>query len=91
MAVSTVLSPSSPPTATAPFKRQIQAQTQARDTDNAELLPILNVSRLLSRLEQNLLSPVADLKSLRRSEYQRMRVGGVRSSPPLLLLPLIVM
>lgn len=81
MAVSTVLSPSSPPTA-APFKRQTQTQTQAqaqaRDTDNAELLPILNVSRLLARLEQNLLSPVADLKSLRRSEYQRMRVGGVR-------------
>ncbi|KAE8147721.1 hypothetical protein BDV25DRAFT_142488 [Aspergillus avenaceus] len=36
----------------------------------------LSLSRLLARLEHNLLSPSADLKPLRRSEYQRMRVGA---------------
>lgn len=41
-------------------------------------LTLLNVSRLLARLEHNLLSPGADLKPLRRSEYQRMRVNAVR-------------
>ena len=38
----------------------------------------LSLSRLLARLEHNLLSSSADLKPLRRSEYQRMRVGAVR-------------
>ncbi|KAF7597597.1 hypothetical protein BBP40_000075 [Aspergillus hancockii] len=36
----------------------------------------LSLSRLLARLEHNLLSSSADLKPLRRSEYQRMRVGA---------------
>ncbi|KAE8355054.1 hypothetical protein BDV28DRAFT_129820 [Aspergillus coremiiformis] len=36
----------------------------------------LSLSRLLARLEHNLLSTSADLKPLRRSEYQRMRVGA---------------
>ncbi|KAE8380528.1 hypothetical protein BDV26DRAFT_290279 [Aspergillus bertholletiae] len=36
----------------------------------------LSLSRLLARLEHNLLSSSADLKLLRRSEYQRMRVGA---------------
>lgn len=44
---------------------------------NTPDLAILNVSRLFARLEHNLLAPTADLKPLRRSEYQRMRVGAV--------------
>ncbi|PYH98592.1 hypothetical protein BO71DRAFT_371011 [Aspergillus ellipticus CBS 707.79] len=36
----------------------------------------LNLSRLFARLEHNLLSSSADLKPLRRSEHQRMRVGA---------------
>ncbi|EAW22550.1 uncharacterized protein NFIA_012390 [Aspergillus fischeri NRRL 181] len=39
-------------------------------------LQVLNLSRLLTRLEHNLLSPSADLKSLRRNEYQRMRIAA---------------
>jgi hypothetical protein len=45
-------------------------------------LKILNLSRLLTRLEHNLLSPSADLKSLRRNEYQRMRIAAVRLPLP---------
>lgn len=41
-------------------------------------LAALNLSRLVARLEHNLLSSSADLKPLRQSEYQRMRVGAVR-------------
>lgn len=40
-------------------------------------LKILNLSRLLTRLEYNLLSQSADLKSLRRNEYQRMRIAAL--------------
>ncbi|PYH48410.1 uncharacterized protein BP01DRAFT_289242 [Aspergillus saccharolyticus JOP 1030-1] len=36
----------------------------------------LNLSRLLARLEYNLLSSAADLRPLRRSEHQRKRVGA---------------
>ncbi|KAL4795439.1 hypothetical protein BDV19DRAFT_170849 [Aspergillus venezuelensis] len=39
-------------------------------------LAALNVSRLIARLEHNLLSQNADLKSLRRSEDHRIRVGA---------------
>lgn len=49
----------------------------ADDPSSSPDLATLNLSRLLTRLEHNLLSPAADLKLLRRSEYQRMRVGGV--------------
>ncbi|KAL2823064.1 hypothetical protein BJX63DRAFT_4657 [Aspergillus granulosus] len=49
--------------------------TYPASTDSSDLAA-LNVSRLLARLEQNLLSPNTDLKSLRRSEYQRMRVSA---------------
>jgi hypothetical protein len=45
-------------------------------------LKILNLSRLLTRLEHNLLSPSADFKSLRRNEYQRMRIAAVRFPLP---------
>ncbi|KAL4900933.1 hypothetical protein BDW74DRAFT_182262 [Aspergillus multicolor] len=48
--------------------------THPATTDPSDLAA-LNLSRLIDRLEHNLLSPNADLKSLRRSEYQRMRVG----------------
>ncbi|KAL3491794.1 hypothetical protein BJX62DRAFT_117514 [Aspergillus germanicus] len=49
--------------------------TYPATTDSSDLAA-LNISRLLTRLEQNLLSPNADLKTLRRSEYQRMRVSA---------------
>ncbi|KAJ5833846.1 hypothetical protein N7474_002157 [Penicillium riverlandense] len=38
-------------------------------------LSLLNLSRLFTRLEHNLLSPATDHNTLRRSEYQRMRVS----------------
>ncbi|PYH58815.1 uncharacterized protein BO96DRAFT_431919 [Aspergillus niger CBS 101883] len=44
-------------------------------------LAALNLSRLVARLEHNLLSSAADLKPLRRSEYQRMRVGANTPAP----------
>jgi hypothetical protein len=50
--------------------------TYPATTDSSDLAA-LNISRLLARLEQNLLSPNADLKTLRRSEYQQMRVSAV--------------
>ena len=43
-------------------------------------LTALSLSRLVHRLELNLLVPSADLSPLRQSEFQRMRVGAVRSS-----------
>ncbi|KAL4762691.1 uncharacterized protein BDW70DRAFT_149199 [Aspergillus foveolatus] len=48
--------------------------TYPATTDPSDLAA-LNLSRLVDRLESNILSPNADLKSLRRSEYQRIRVG----------------
>ncbi|PLB36401.1 uncharacterized protein BDW47DRAFT_108511 [Aspergillus candidus] len=39
-------------------------------------LTALSLSRLVHRLELNLLVPSADLSPLRQSEYQRMRVGA---------------
>lgn len=50
--------------------------TYPATTDPSDLAA-LSLSRLVTRLEHNLLSPNADLKSLRRSEYQRMRVSAV--------------
>ncbi|PLB43541.1 hypothetical protein P170DRAFT_441001 [Aspergillus steynii IBT 23096] len=47
----------------------------APNTNDADLA-VLSVSRLLTRLEHNLLSPGADLVGLRKSEFQRMRVGA---------------
>lgn len=49
-------------------------------------LKIHNLSRLLTRLEYNLLSQSADLKSLRRNEYQRMRIAAVRSPLPFIFI-----
>ncbi|KAL4806698.1 hypothetical protein BDV18DRAFT_138049 [Aspergillus unguis] len=49
--------------------------TYPATTDPSDLSS-LNLTRLINRLEYNLLSSNADLKSLRRSEYQRMRVNA---------------
>ncbi|KAL4915915.1 hypothetical protein BDW62DRAFT_212348 [Aspergillus aurantiobrunneus] len=60
-------------------KRQIPSTmtltTYPATTDPSDLAA-LNLSRLINRLEHNLLSPYADLKSLHRSGYQRMRVSA---------------
>lgn len=40
-------------------------------------LALLNVARLFTRLEHNLLSPGTDRRSFQQSEYQRMRVNKV--------------
>ncbi|KAL4999115.1 hypothetical protein BDV10DRAFT_193786 [Aspergillus recurvatus] len=48
--------------------------TYPATTDPSDLAA-LNLSRLVDRLEHNLLSPNADLEPLQRSEYQRIRVG----------------
>ncbi|KAG2415230.1 hypothetical protein HFD88_006421 [Aspergillus terreus] len=45
-------------------------------TGDSTDLAILSLTRLFARLEHNLLSPAADLKPLRQSELQRMRVGA---------------
>lgn len=41
-------------------------------------ITLLNVARLFTRLEHNLLSPGSELRTLRGSEFQRMRVNKVR-------------
>lgn len=46
-------------------------------------LALLNVARLFTRLEHNLLSPGPDRRSFQQSEYQRMRVNKVNISPTL--------
>lgn len=40
-------------------------------------ITLLNVARLFTRLEHNLLSPSAELRTLRNSEFQRIRVTKV--------------
>jgi hypothetical protein len=45
-------------------------------------LALLNVARLFTRLEHNLLSPGTDRRSFQQSEYQRMRVNKVSISQP---------
>ncbi|KAL1885483.1 hypothetical protein Plec18167_000977 [Paecilomyces lecythidis] len=52
--------------------RTIYRPVAAEESD----LAVLNLSRLLARLEHNLLSPSADLKPLRQSEFHRARVGA---------------
>lgn len=46
-------------------------------TGDSPNLTLLNVSRLFTRLEHNLLSPGSELRTLRKSEFQRMRVAKV--------------
>ncbi|KAL4934110.1 uncharacterized protein BDV17DRAFT_278472 [Aspergillus undulatus] len=55
--------------------RKMTLTTYPATTDPSDLAA-LNVSRLIARLEHNVLSPNADLKSLRRSEDHRLRVGA---------------
>jgi hypothetical protein len=47
-------------------------------------LTLLNVARLFTRLEHNLLSPGSELRTLRKSELQRLRVAkvGTNQSDP---------
>ncbi|KAL5364055.1 hypothetical protein BJX96DRAFT_128519 [Aspergillus floccosus] len=45
-------------------------------TGDSTDLAVLSLTRLFARLEHNLLSPAAELKPLRQSELQRMRVGA---------------
>lgn len=45
-------------------------------------LTLLNVARLFTRLEHNLLSPDAEFRTLRHSEFQRMRVTKVCPKQP---------
>lgn len=54
------------------------AVTVFPSTGESPDLTLLNVSRLFTRLEHNLLSPGADVRALRKSEFQRMRVAKVR-------------
>ncbi|KAJ5956888.1 hypothetical protein N7501_011167 [Penicillium viridicatum] len=44
-------------------------------TEGSPDLALLNVARLFTRLEHNLLSPGPDRRSFQQSEYQRMRVN----------------
>ncbi|OQD82126.1 hypothetical protein PENANT_c023G06811 [Penicillium antarcticum] len=44
-------------------------------TEGSPDLALLNVARLFTRLEHNLLSPGTDRRSLQQSEYQRMRIN----------------
>jgi hypothetical protein len=53
-------------------------------TEGSPDLALLNVARLFTRLEHNLLSPGTDRRSLQQSEYQRMRINKVSSTRPLL-------
>lgn len=46
-------------------------------TEGSPDLALLNVARLFTRLEHNLLSPGTDRRSFQQSEYQRMRVNKV--------------
>lgn len=46
-------------------------------TEEAPNLTLLNVARLFTRLEHNLLSPGSELGTLRKSELQRLRVAKV--------------
>jgi hypothetical protein len=46
-------------------------------------ITLLNAARLFTRLEYNLLSPAAELRNLRKSEYQRLRVTKVRNEAKL--------
>jgi hypothetical protein len=46
-------------------------------TEESPDLTLLNVARLFTRLEHNLLSPGSELRTLRKSELQRLRVAKV--------------
>lgn len=54
------------------------AVTTFPSTEKSPDLTLLNVARLFTRLEHNLLSPGTELRTLRKSELQRLRVAKVR-------------
>ena len=57
---------------------QVAAMTvTAFPSEGSPDLALLNVARLFTRLEHNLLSPGSDRRSIQQSEYQRMRVNKV--------------
>lgn len=56
----------------------IMAVTAFPSVGESPDLTLLNVARLFTRLEHNLLSPGSELRILRGSEFQRMRVTKVR-------------
>ncbi|KAJ5450688.1 uncharacterized protein N7458_007137 [Penicillium daleae] len=51
------------------------AVTAFPSTEESPDLTLLNVARLFTRLEHNLLSPGSELRTLRKSELQRLRVA----------------
>jgi hypothetical protein len=53
------------------------AVTAFPSTEESPDLTLLNVARLFTRLEHNLLSPGSELRTLRKSELQRLRVAKV--------------
>jgi hypothetical protein len=53
------------------------AVTAFPSTEESPDLILLNVARLFTRLEHNLLSPGSELRTLRKSELQRLRVAKV--------------
>jgi hypothetical protein len=59
-----------------PVKVSAMAVT-AFPSEGSRDLALLNVARLFTRLEHNLLSPGTDRRALQQSEYQRMRVNKV--------------
>jgi hypothetical protein len=63
-----------------PFQQPIAGDDAESD------VAVINLTRLLTRLEQNLLSSSTDLKLLRQSRYHRARVGAVRCASLCLFL-----
>lgn len=70
------------------FYQRQQAGSDA-DADLDDTIASINLTRLLARLEQNLLSSSSsdlnqnlNLKQLRQSRYHRARVGAVRKQSP---------
>ncbi|KAK2750411.1 hypothetical protein FQN57_003891 [Myotisia sp. PD_48] len=60
-----------------PYQQPLEGiDTKLSDAYNSPDSISINLTQLLSRLESNLLSPSADLKSLVRSEYHRARVNA---------------
>lgn len=53
------------------------AVTAFPSTEESHDLTLLNVARLFTRLEHNLLSPGTELRTLHKSELQRLRVAKV--------------
>ncbi|CAI7573750.1 unnamed protein product [Penicillium glandicola] len=64
------------PVNSSPFRLQVTAMAVTTfPSESSPDLALLNVARLFTRLEHNLLSPGTDRRSFQQSEYQRMRVN----------------